>query len=162
MDEEIKIRIKEDVKKNRIQTLKAVTLSFLLFLVLVILSAAFMPTNIALGFIVILFIIWLVYLIVLTVKQTKNIKKFNNEIIEEYDTEEREDENIALKELNNQRQKMIWSNPIFVTLMVIGLWPLGLYLMWKYKVFNKIARILITVVIAIIVSLKILSLVTGA
>ncbi len=39
----------------------------------------------------------------------------------------------------------------FTVIMLIIIWPFGLYLMWKNKKFNKVARIIVSVVIVLIV-----------
>lgn len=51
----------------------------------------------------------------------------------------------------DKRAKRIksFSNPFFVAAFLYVFWPFGLYCMWKYKVYNKIVRIIISILIPI-------------
>ena len=47
------------------------------------------------------------------------------------------------------KQARMYGNPFLVAGVLYAFWPLGLYWMWKYKVYNKIARIILSIVITI-------------
>lgn len=62
-----------------------------------------------------------------------------------YDEEEIYDEKADTK----SKQARAYGNPIFVVGILYVFWPLGLYWMWKYKVYKKPVRIVISIVIPI-------------
>ncbi|MGV8981473.1 hypothetical protein [Clostridium sp.] len=65
---------------------------------------------------------------------------------EPYDEEK---EIIFEKENEKAKQARTYGNPLLVAGILYAIWPLGLYWMWKYKVYNKIARIILSILIPI-------------
>lgn len=53
------------------------------------------------------------------------------------------------KEVVRARRIKMYSNPYYNIIFLYYFWPLGLYWMWKYKVYNKTARILISIVMPV-------------
>lgn len=47
------------------------------------------------------------------------------------------------------REKKLYEKTWFVVVMLIFLWPVGLFLMWKYTDWNKVVKIVITVICAL-------------
>ena len=53
------------------------------------------------------------------------------------------------KEVARARRIKMYSNPYYIIIFLYYFWPVGLYWMWKYKVYNKTARIIISIVMPV-------------
>ena len=91
-------------------------------------------------------------------KETKEQQTFNDRSENYYDEEaiyNETEENNAQEEIYDKKEVArakrikVYSNPFYVPLFLYYFWPLGLFWMWKYKVYNKTARIIISIVIPI-------------
>lgn len=71
-------------------------------------------------------------------KQAENIMR-QDEIVEKYADD------------NRTGNKKIYQKTWFIIVILIIFWPVGLFLMWKYASWNKIAKIIITVLIGLMV-----------
>ena len=47
--------------------------------------------------------------------------------------------------VQEEPEESFWSSEMLAILLTLSIWPIGLYLMWKYKHFSKGARIVWTV-----------------
>lgn len=55
--------------------------------------------------------------------------------------------------VQEEPEESFWSSEMLAILLTLSIWPIGLYLMWKYKHFSKGARIAWTVIILGIVAI---------
>lgn len=62
-----------------------------------------------------------------------------------YEEEEIYDEKADTK----VKEARTYGNPLFVAGILYAFWPLGLYWMWKYKVYKKPVRIILSIVMPI-------------
>ena len=62
-----------------------------------------------------------------------------------------DDEEEPFDEKADTRAKQIraYGNPYIVAAFLYGFWPVGVYLMWKFRVYNKTARIILSIVMPI-------------
>ena len=81
----------------------------------------------------------------------KNAESYNNEedFYEEEDDAYNEEEIYDEKADTKVKQIRAYSNPYIVGGTLYVFWPLGLYWMWKYKVYNKRTRIILSIVMSI-------------
>ena len=60
------------------------------------------------------------------------------------------------KEVARARRIKVYSSPFYIVIFLYYFWPVGLYWMWKYKVYNKTARIIISIVMPIFGTIRII------
>ena len=86
-------------------------------------------------------------------------KDIYNEAKEPYDESEEnnaKEEIYDNKEVARVKRIKLYSNPFYIPVFLYYFWPLGLYWMWKYKVYNKTARIIISIVMPVFGTMRII------
>ena len=83
-----------------------------------------------------------------------NDQNDNNNLI--YKENPQQQQNYDEKAAKKAKQIKAMYNPFVVAAMIVILWPIGLYYMWKGEVYYKAVRIIVSVLVAIIVALKII------
>ncbi|MBU3146087.1 hypothetical protein [Clostridium sp. CF012] len=84
---------------------------------------------------------------------------YNEEEVDANDEESYYEEEEIYNEKAGTKVKQVrtYGNPLFVVGILYAFWPLGLYWMWKYKVYNKTARIVLSIVIPIFGTLRLIA-----
>ena len=78
-------------------------------------------------------------------KETKEQQTFHDR----QENYHKEEEIYDKKKVEGAKRNKISSNPFYLAVFLYYFWPLGLFWMWKYKVYNKKARIIISIVIPV-------------
>jgi hypothetical protein len=85
-------------------------------------------------------------------EELNNNEDFYDEMDDAYNEEEidaDEDEIYDEKADTKIKQARAYGNPLFVVGILYAFWPLGLYWMWKYKVYKKPVRIVLSIAMPI-------------
>ena len=70
-----------------------------------------------------------------------------------------EQEPINRKDQMRMKQNKLFSNPFIVAAILYVFWPGGIFCMWKFNVFNKTARIIISIVMPVFAVIRIMGMV---
>ncbi|WP_026882388.1 hypothetical protein [Clostridium akagii] len=115
MNEEMKKKIKDEVKKNYIESLKVVGLSLVGIIALIIIGFVALPMDAASIFAGILFVVWFIFIIVYSIKNRKRVNAMNKEMEEKYNSGE-----ITLEEYNEFiKTESKAKNFIYIILIII-------------------------------------------